>query len=280
MIYPVTLRLPHTLDLALASMAAGQNGLWPPCSYHPLLPMGKMPSSVWMLISHLRDRNPYRACPFAASRGRQQQGMGQCAVGIVQGVFQPGQRRLHWFKLIEKPAARIPIRAHHCHRKISPVGMHPTRKKRWRGRMKILHSSQALLNRSCSCECRDSEEKPPLAKAPERPAMRILGSDLSVMPRVGHEVAKAPIFFIEGIQQKSEIMTLRESKPSRLPAGIFRPWPLPAAPWHYHRCSSHGAIGDGILGMLQDAGIIGKGFQVIEFDLRSSKFVMALMFST
>jgi hypothetical protein len=29
-----------------------------------------------------------------------------------------------------------------------------------------------------------------------------------------------------------------------------------------------GAIGDGIVGMLQDAGIIGKGFQVIELDLR------------
>ena len=32
-----------------------------------------------------------------------------------------------------------------------------------------------------------------------------------------------------------------------------------------------GAIGDGVVGMLQNPGIIGKGFQVIELDLRKFK---------
>jgi hypothetical protein len=100
--------------------------------------------------------------------------------------------------------------------------------------------------------------------------MRILGTDLlHPLPGIGHEVAKAPIFFIIGIQKKSEIMTAESIK---APA-VGRQVALP----HGGRQQRAGivigavamdAIGDGVVGMLQDAGIVGKGFQVIQLDLR------------
>ena len=83
------------------------------------------------------------------------------------------------------------------------------------GRMKILDSLQCLVEEGrAHCEMPGIlKKRHRFAEAPDRPSMRILGPDLlHPLPRIGHEVAKSPSFFIIGIQKKSEIMTAKKIK--------------------------------------------------------------------
>jgi len=83
------------------------------------------------------------------------------------------------------------------------------------GRIKIFDSSQCLFEKGCAhCELPGIVKKSHcFTKAPDRSAMCILGSDfLHPLPRISHKIAEKPIFFIIGIQKKSEIMTAEKIK--------------------------------------------------------------------
>src|SRR4030042_5967094 len=140
--------------------------------------------------------------------------MGQLAVGIVQSVFKPGPAICGVvLELIEKPVGKnFPDPAHitvAC--KSIKVAMNSNQgKSDGAGRIKVLGGFQRLV-KEIRAHCQLSgivKKSHGFAKAPERSAMSILGPDLlHPLPRISHEIAKAPIIFIIGIQKTSEIMT-------------------------------------------------------------------------
>lgn len=100
--------------------------------------------------------------------------------------------------------------------------------------------------------------------------MGILGPGLlHPLPRIGHEVAKSPIFFVIGIQQKPEVMTAETIESQAVCRQVFLPHG-----GHQQRSGvaigavTMSAMGDGIRDVLQDAGIVRKRLEVIELYLR------------